>query len=147
MLKHLLLFYFAVCLAACSMVTQSGKVDAGQSLAQHDSAGQQSTQVYRVRLFFGLSLPGGGGVSLAQWQDFQNEHIAKEFEGFNVVDSTGYYKGKPERSKIVTIIVKETAMPKVKALAAEYARLFHQDSVMLVKVPVLAWEFIGPNDA
>ncbi|TMS64717.1 DUF3574 domain-containing protein, partial [Pseudoalteromonas sp. S1941] len=27
-------------------------------------------EVYRLRLFFGLSLPGGGGVSLEQWQAF-----------------------------------------------------------------------------
>ena len=96
-------------------------------------------------MFFGLSLPTGGGVSLRQWQQFQNEHIAKVFEGFNVVDSTGYYQGEPERSKVVTIVVCEQEMAKVRDVAAEYARQFHQDSVMLVQVAVSSWEFVGAH--
>ncbi|ALU42024.1 DUF3574 domain-containing protein [Pseudoalteromonas rubra] len=102
-------------------------------------------EVYRLRLFFGLSLPGGGGVSLEQWQAFQNDEIVKAFDGFNVVDSIGYYKGKPERSKVVTVIVDEQGVEKAKMLASLYARRFGQDSVMLVKVPVAEWDFIGPD--
>ncbi|TMP30221.1 hypothetical protein CWB99_02820 [Pseudoalteromonas rubra] len=102
-------------------------------------------EVYRLRLFFGLSLPGGGGVSLEQWQAFQNDEIVKTFDGFNVVDSVGYYKGKPERSKVVTVIVDEQGVEKAKVLASLYARRFGQESVMLVKVPVAEWDFIGPD--
>ncbi|MCG7534857.1 DUF3574 domain-containing protein [Pseudoalteromonas sp. OOF1S-7] len=102
-------------------------------------------EVYRLRLFFGLSLPDGGGVSLEQWQAFQNGEIVKTFDGFNVVDSVGYYKGKPERSKVVTVIVDEQGVEKAKALASLYARRFGQESVMLVKVPVAEWRFIGPE--
>ncbi|QTL34857.1 DUF3574 domain-containing protein [Pseudoalteromonas viridis] len=102
-------------------------------------------EVYRLRLFFGLSLPGGGGVSLEQWQAFQNDEIVKTFDGFNVVDSVGYYKGKPERSKVVTVIVDDRGVEKAKMLASLYARRFGQDSVMLVKVPVAEWDFIGPD--
>jgi len=102
--------------------------------------------VYRLRMFFGLSLPKGGAVSLAAWQRFQKNKIAKAFEGFNVVDSVGFYKGKPERSKIVTIIVPEKDIPKAKALAKLYSKKFHQESVMIVKVPVLEWSFIGAGD-
>lgn len=103
-----------------------------------------SAEVYRLRIFFGLSLPNGGAVSLYDWQLFQQEKIAKAFEGFNVVDSTGYYKGKPERSKIVTVIVEEKDVQKAKNLAALYAEQFHQESVMVVKVPVLEWAFVQP---
>ncbi len=102
-------------------------------------------EVYRLRLFFGLSLPNGGAVSLEDWLVFEREEIPKYFDGFNVVDSVGYYKGKPERSKIVTFIVKAAEVPKAKALAKKYAQQFHQDSVMLVKVPVLEWEFISAD--
>ncbi|BFM14765.1 hypothetical protein R50073_09480 [Maricurvus nonylphenolicus] len=96
-------------------------------------------------MFFGLSLPGGGAVSLAEWQSFQQEEIVKVFDGFNVVDSVGYYKGKPERSKIVTVIVESKDIAKANALASLYAKRFKQDSVMIVKVPVLEWSFIGPD--
>ncbi|MDK1310912.1 DUF3574 domain-containing protein [Pseudoalteromonas ardens] len=102
-------------------------------------------EVYRLRLFFGLSLPDGGGVSLEQWQAFQNGEIVKTFDGFNVVDSVGYYKGKPERSKVVTVIVDEQGVKKAKTLASLYAKKFKQDSVMIVKVPVAEWSFIGPD--
>lgn len=100
------------------------------------------TDHYRVRLFFGLSLPSGGGVSLKQWQHFEKAVLAKQFEGFNVVDATGYYKGQPERSKVVTIITNGAGMAKVKSVAQRYATQFQQDSVMMVKVKVDEWAFI-----
>jgi len=89
----------------------------------------------RVRMFLGLSFPGGGGVSLQQWQEWERNVLAKQLVGFNVVESTGYYKGQPERSKVVTVIVfkddKET-MKKIKAVAQDYAKRFGQDSVLVV---------------
>jgi len=101
------------------------------------------SELFRVRLFFGLSIPNGDGVSLNEWNEFQSQEIATAFEGFNIVDSTGFYKGKPERSKILTLIVKESEIEKVKSLARLYAQRFKQDSVMFVKVPVSEWDFIG----
>lgn len=102
-------------------------------------------ELYRLRMFFGLSIPGGGGVSLEEWQSFQQDEIVKVFDGFNVVDSVGYYKGKPERSKIVTVIVDSKDIKKAKELASLYARKFKQDSVMIVQVPVTEWSFVGPD--
>jgi hypothetical protein len=99
-------------------------------------------QNYRVRLYFGLSLPDGGGVSLKQWQAFQQNVLVSNFEGFNVVDSTGYYKGEPERSKIVTILTNESGMKAVKKVASQYATEFKQESVMMVKIKVDEWAFI-----
>ena len=111
-------------------------------LAMTLAANASAEGVYRVRIFFGLSLPGGGGVSLNDWQAFEQHEIAKVFEGFNVVDSTGYYKGKAERSKIVTVIVDSAGLAKAKSLARRYAKRFKQESVMIVKVPVLEWDFV-----
>ena len=102
-----------------------------------------ANEIYRVRLFFGLSLPNGGAVSLYDWQMFEKKQISQAFEGFNIVDSTGFYKGKPERSKIVTFIIEKKDIAKAKELAKSYAQQFQQDSVMLVVVPVLEWSFIG----
>jgi len=103
-------------------------------------------EVYRVRMFFGLSLPGGGAVSLHDWQIFEQQQVTRVFDGFNVVDSTGYYKGTPERSKIVTVIVGKKDIAKAKALARSYATQFHQDSVMLVVVPVSEWTFVEGDE-
>lgn len=99
-------------------------------------------EIYRVRLFFGLSIPNGGAVSLYEWQTFQKKQISSRFDGFNVVDSTGFYKGKPERSKIVTLLVEKKDILKAKELAKLYAQRFQQESVMIVVVPVLEWSFI-----
>ena len=89
----------------------------------------------RIRMFLGLSFPNGGGVSLQQWQEWERTVLAKQLVGFNVVESTGYYKGLPERSKVVTVIVfkddKET-MNKIKAIAQDYAKRFGQESVLVV---------------
>ncbi len=109
------------------------------------SSTSSADDVFRLRMFFGLSIPGGGAVSLEEWNSFQQEEIIKTFDGFNVVDSVGYYKGKPERSKIVTVIVKQQDIKKAKELAALYSKKFKQESVMIVKVPVLEWSFIGAN--
>ena len=109
------------------------------------TAASQAEDVFRLRMFFGLSLPNGGAVSLADWDDFQNTTLVEAFEGFNVVDSTGFYKGKPERSKVVTLIVSEQDIAKAKNVAAAYAKRFKQDSVMVVKVPVEEWSFVGPS--
>tara|TARA_B100000959_G_scaffold173424_1_gene181547 strand:+ start:1706 stop:2092 length:387 start_codon:yes stop_codon:yes gene_type:complete len=102
-----------------------------------------ANEIFRVRLFFGLSLPNGGAVSLYDWQMFEKKQISRTFEGFNIVNSTGFYKGKSERSKVVTLIIEKKDIPKAKELAKSYAQQFQQESVMIVVVPVLEWSFIG----
>ena len=98
-----------------------------------------------VKLYFGLSLPKGNSVSLFDWRRFETEEIAKKFEGFNIIDSTGYYKGKPERSKVVTIVMSRNELGKAKDLAALYAKTFDQESVMIVVSPVEQWLFVKPE--
>ncbi len=98
-----------------------------------------------VKLYFGLSLPEGNSVSLYDWRRFETEEIAKQFEGFNIIDSTGYYKGKPERSKVVTIVMNSSELGKAKDLAALYAKMFNQESVMIVVSPVEQWLFVKPE--
>ena len=101
----------------------------------------QASEYLRIRIYFGLSLPQGNSVSLDDWNTFEKNQITKYFDGFNVVNSTGYYKGKPERSKIVTIVLEEKDIPKAKKLARIYAEKFNQESVMVVTVPVVEWTF------
>ena len=104
-----------------------------------------TTETLRLRMFFGLSIPDGGIVSEEEWMSFQQKEIAGTFDNFNVVESVGYYKGDPERSKILTAIIKAEDLKKAKKLASRYSKQFKQDSVMLVTVPVLEWNFIGSD--
>lgn len=102
-----------------------------------------AADIYSVRLYFGLSIPGGGTVSMKEWDAFRDEHIAKSFDSFNEMDSVGYWKGQPEPSKIVTIVMAEEQVPDAEKLATTFATLFHQESVMLVQYPATRWEFLA----
>lgn len=104
----------------------------------------QSDSIFSVQLYFGLSKPNGGSVSLNEWNKFEKS-IATTFKGFNVIESVGYYKGKIERSKIITLIISKGELDNVKQIAKKYTKMFSQESVMLVKSPVLEWSFITPN--
>ena len=97
---------------------------------------------YRVKLYFGLSTPDGG-VSLADWQAFETDVLAKTFAGFTVADSRGYYKGRVERSKVVTVLTTEKEFPRIDGIARDYTRRFRQESVMVVKIKVDGVEFIS----
>ena len=95
----------------------------------------------RTRMFFGLSVPDGGGVSLQQWEKFRDEVIAPAFkDGFNVVDSIGFWQGGTERSKILTVFysAKDTQLfqMRLKEIAQTYTKTFKQDSVLMVTAPV-----------
>lgn len=71
-------------LLCCMLLTSCATIaDADSNMSDNSDS-----QNYRVRLYFGLSLPTGGGVSLQQWQDFQSNTLAKTFDGFNVVNSS-----------------------------------------------------------
>ena len=95
-------------------------------------------EIVRARVFFGLSMPDGQVVSLKEWKNFVKNEIAPNFTGFNVVDSEGYWKGKTERSKIVTFIIskqdEKAEMQKIRSIAQSYVKKFKQDSVMVVHI-------------
>jgi hypothetical protein len=146
MLKILVCSWAVVLITGCATSTQeplyNGQVVENQLNTANSGKQEREDAIYRVRLFFGLSLPNGGAVSLYDWEVFENKKISQIFEGYNIVDSTGFYKGKPERSKIATFIVEKKDISKVKKLAKSYAQQFQQESVMMVVVPVLEWSFI-----
>ncbi|WP_113906399.1 DUF3574 domain-containing protein [Aliidiomarina celeris] len=95
----------------------------------------------KVQMYFGLNMPQGE-VSVAEWMNFEKTEVATRFNGFNVVDSVGYYQGQAEKSKIITLIIPENELPKVKELATVYTNLFEQDSVMVLVSSVEQWLFI-----
>ncbi len=97
----------------------------------------------KIKMFFGLSIPTGGQVSPGDWHSFEKNILGQSFEGFNVVDSFGYYKGVKERSKIVTVVIPESDKRKVDLVAETYCQVYKQDSVMVLVIPVESCEFIS----
>ena len=102
-------------------------------------------EIYEIKLFFGLSMPDGGSVSLKEWETFEEEELASTFTGFSVIDATGYYLGAPERSKVVILLVEDERLPDIEAVAKSYAERFEQNSVLMAKTLVDEWEFIAPD--
>ena len=109
--------------------------------------GANAKEVFKVQLFFGLSIPGGGAVSLGEWEKFRDGQIVNAFEGFDLMDTVGFYKGEPERSKVLTVLISGDEMHKVVELAKSFATQFHQESVMMVTLPVVSWQFINADPA
>lgn len=101
----------------------------------------EASDIYSVKVYFGLSKPEGGSVSLSEWNSFEQEIIAKHFEGFNLIDSIGYYKGQPEKSKILTVIMTKSDFYKIEQIANNYIATFSQNSVMVTKDKLDDWLF------
>ena len=100
-------------------------------------------KLIKIKMFFGFKIiPIGGQVSPGDWTNFEQQVLAQTFEGFNVVDSVGYYKGVRERSKVVTIIMDESEKDKVEYVAKIYCKEFKQKSVMVATIPVQSCEVI-----
>jgi len=99
--------------------------------------------VIKIKMFFGLNIPTGGQVSPGDWHKFEQNVLAQTFEGFNIVDSYGYYKGVKERSKIVTVVIPESDKRKAYLVVKNYCKIFEQESIMVLTIPVQSCEFIS----
>ena len=93
-------------------------------------------------LYFGTDKPGGGTVSAAEWKQFADDVLAREFpKGLTTWEADGRWRGADgqpvvERSHVVLAIgVDEAAIARV---IAEYKRRFAQEAVMRVSSPCRA---------
>ncbi|HEY9691981.1 MAG TPA: DUF3574 domain-containing protein [Oculatellaceae cyanobacterium] len=88
-------------------------------------------------LYFGLSIPGGGLISDAEWQKFLDDVITSRFkDGLTVVDAYGQYlehSGKlaKEKSKIVILTYESSAEKnrEIEEIICLYKQMFRQESV------------------
>ncbi len=92
-------------------------------------------------LYFGLSIPGGGAVSEAEWQRFVDEEITPRFpDGLTITDAKGQWRDASgivrEPSKHLFVIKASGDADKLAAVRAAYRARYHQDSVLLVETPV-----------
>ncbi|KZN45806.1 DUF3574 domain-containing protein [Pseudoalteromonas luteoviolacea] len=97
-----------------------------------------------LKMYFGLSIPTGGNITASQWQHFESTQLATTFAGFSVVDAVGYYKGKKEHSKVVTVYnASAEDIAAANVLAKHYSQLFNQDSVLIALLDITQVSFVG----
>ena len=82
--------------------------------------------------FMGRSVASGDNVSDADWEAFLAEVVHDQYKGLTVFDATGYWEGKREPTKVMTILHHGAAADhrKLDAIAAEYAKRFRQQAVL-----------------
>ncbi len=92
-----------------------------------------------IDLYFGRGVPGGREVTDAQWREFVDQVLIREFpDGSTTFDASGTWfstrqsRTISERSAMVSVIVPDArqAAPKVERVIADYKRRFAQDSVL-----------------
>ena len=99
------------------------------------------------KVFCGMSYHNGT-VSGAEWQRFCDEYVTAEFpDGYTTVNAAGYWKSNDvpttihEDSRIIVILAPPDAGEKVRRVAQQYRKLFHQESVLVTTSPTGA-EFV-----
>lgn len=97
---------------------------------------------FEYKLYFGLSKPAGGIISLAEWQAYEAE-FSRSFAGFNVATTTGFYLTEKEESRIITLYMDDCREPILQAVVRSYVTRFGQDSVLVAKSPVTRWALLG----
>ena len=98
-----------------------------------------------TRLFFGMSIPGGGRVGEADWRGFLKHEVTPRFpDGLTVLPATGQWRDRAtgrvvrEPSRVLLLLHKgspksETA---IRAIMDAYKKRFRQDAVLRVDTAV-----------
>lgn len=94
-----------------------------------------------TNLYFGLSKPAGGMVTVTEWNQFRDKYINKTFkEGCTIMDVTGHWFD-PEKKMLITepaykviYFYKRTSVisKEIDSLRYWYKFLFQQQSVLRV---------------
>src|SRR5687768_11458104 len=94
--------------------------------------------VLSERLFFGLSIPGGGKVSQEELDAFVAEVVEPRFpQGFTMWRAQGHWRGGSEETMVLEILhpLDERLARAVGEIADEYRRRFKQEAVLRVMMP------------
>jgi hypothetical protein len=94
--------------------------------------------VLSERLFFGLSIPGGGKVSQEELDAFVAEVVEPRFpQGFTMWRAQGRWRGGSEETMVLEILhpLDERLARAVGEIADEYRRRFKQEAVLRVMMP------------
>lgn len=129
---------FIVSLILTSTIVSSGNIQAQTPATSAARAKQQI--LTKDELYFGMSKPGGGMISEAQWEQFLNSEITPRFrDGLTVLEGYGQYLNSrgilaKEKTKLV-ILIYESSPEKNQAINEiidSYKQKFQQESVLRV---------------
>ena len=68
------------------------------------------------------------------------EHIVSKFyDGYTIIETTGYWQGKQERSLIIEILTSDSESTVINAIAARIKRANSQHSVLVAKIACNHW--------
>jgi hypothetical protein len=118
-----------------------------QASAPATSACAVGDAMVETQLFFGMSKPKGGVVSVRDWDAFVAREVSPRFpEGFSVIDGAGFWrdgasqKTISEKSKVVVRLHPPSADADqaIGAIVEAYKVKFEQEAVLRVDRPVCA---------
>ena len=97
------------------------------------------------RLFCGLSIPGGGTFTEADWRAFENEEVTPRFtDGLTIWVAEGQWRGADgaivrEPVLIIEVVHKQDLHSDrdLYEVAEAYKKRFRQEAVMRVTVPAM----------
>ena len=87
------------------------------------------------RLYFGRDSVSHGPITHMQFARFLTEFVDTVFDAYTLIASSGVWKGKSEPCTILELVVSSEQLPAIEHIAAEYARSFSQDCVLLTASP------------
>lgn len=100
------------------------------------------TRQVRTELYFGMSIPGGGAVTEAQWAEFLEREVTPRFPaGLTVLDARGQWRdakgdiGK-EPTRVLVILHGDGVDAKLEEIRKLWREKFHQESVLRADSPV-----------
>lgn len=84
------------------------------------------------RIYFGTASWGSSNVvPIWEFRKFIKEEVVPRFQGFTVLTGMGYWQGKRELTRILTVVVDENDPHSlVIDIIDAYAKRFNQDSVL-----------------
>lgn len=131
---------FALALGLAGCVTPQASAPTPSACAVGDA-------MVETQLFFGMSTPKGGFVSVRDWDAFVAREVSPRFpEGFSVIDGAGFWrdgtthKTISEKSKVVVRLHAPSAEADqaIGAIVEAYKVKFEQEAVLRVDRPVCA---------
>jgi hypothetical protein len=87
-----------------------------------------------ARIYCGLTGRKGENV-LWLWPTFMNESAKRLPDGFTVYNATSYWRGKPEQTNIVEVVISRDRLPAIERLANLWEDLGNQESVLVTQTP------------
>ena len=129
---------FIVSLMLTSAVGSSSNIQAQTPATPAARAKQQI--LTKDELYFGMSKPGGGMISEAQWEQFLKSEITPRFsDGLTVLDGYGQYLNSrgilaKEKTKLVILIYVSSPEKNqaINEIIDSYKQKFQQESVLRV---------------